>query len=141
MKRDSETEDTRHMQRSERVNWARLNITWENTSSLLKRNDSHERLSGVSIWGKKLGFQVIFILFYFLFSQWKVREWECEVPIWDGGQMVLRWWRDDGEMVELWWSRSSFQIGDLGFTRIWIWKRLARTLDRERDVEKNWFLS
>ena len=50
--------------------------------------------------------------------------------------MVLRCWRDDGEMVEWWWSRSSFQIEDLGFTRIRIWKRLARTLDKERDVEK-----
>ena len=77
---------------------------------------------GEKNWGFKC---FLFLFFVFLVKSDRVREYdkresvrECEVPIWNDGHMVLRWWRDDGEMVEWRWSRSSFRIGDLGFTRI-----------------------
>ena len=57
---------------------------------------------GEKNWGFKC---FLFLFFVFLVKSDRVREYdkresvrECEVPIWNGGQMVLRWWRDDGDL-------------------------------------------
>ena len=58
------------------------------------------------------------IQFFFFFLGERREKVNKKVLIWDGGMEAMV--EDSGEMVERWWGRSNFQIGDLGFIKIWI---------------------
>ena len=79
------------------------------------------------------------IQFFFFFLGERRERVNKKVLIWDGGGMeaVVE---DSGEMVEQWWGRSNFQIGDLGFIKIWIGGRGCTHKREGERCEKNWVL-